>query len=99
MTAFDVEALLAPVSAENPCGENLEYDADYVVMEQAAMGKPEQQFGTTVIPAEEPDWREVQTQALTLLPKSKDLRIGVYLTRAAARTDGFSGLAGGLELL
>lgn len=99
MSALDVEALLAPVSAEAPCGENLEYDADYVIMEQAAVGKPEQQFGATVIPAEEPNWREMQSQALALLPKSKDLRVAVYLTRAAVRTSGLAGLADGLEVL
>ncbi len=99
MSALDVEALLAPVSAESPCGENLEYDADYVIMEQAALGKPEQQFGSTVIPAEEPNWREVKSQALAILPKSKDLRVGVYLARAAVRTDGLAGLADGLSVL
>jgi type VI secretion system protein ImpA len=99
MSAFDVEALLAPVSAESPCGENLEYDADYVAMELAGVGKPEQQFGDTVIPAEEPDWRELRSKALDLLPRSKDLRTAVCLTRAAARIDGLGGLADGLQLL
>lgn len=99
MSAFDVEALLAPVSAEAPCGENLEYNADYVAMEMAAVGKPEQQFGSTVIPAEEPNWREVREKAQELLTRSKDVRIAVYLTRAAVRTDGLSGLADGLQLL
>jgi len=99
MSEFDVEALLAPVSAEAPCGENLEYDADYVAMEMAAVGKPEQQFGSTVIPAEEPDWREVRGKAEELLARSKDVRIAVYLTRSAARTDGLVGLADGLQVL
>src|SRR5262245_62092373 len=99
MSALDVEALLSPVSAEAPCGENLEYDAAYVLMEQAGVGKPEQQFGETVIPAEEPDWKEIQSQAEALLPRSKDLRIAVYLTRSAVRTGGLAGLADGLEVL
>jgi len=99
MSAFDVEALLAPVSAEAPCGENLEYDADYVAMEMSAVGKPEQQFGSTVIPAEEPDWRDVRGKAEELLARSKDVRIAVYLTRSAARTDGLVGLADGLQVL
>ena len=38
-------------------------------------------------------------KSLALLPKSKDLRIAVYLTRAAVRTDGLAGLADGLEVL
>jgi type VI secretion system protein ImpA len=99
VVALDVDALLVPVSADSPCGENLEYDVDYVGMERAALGKPEQQFGSTLIPVEEPDWREVRSQALDLLSRSKDLRIGVYLTRALARTDGLRGLADGLAVL
>jgi type VI secretion system protein ImpA len=36
--------------SEQPCGENLEYDADFQAMEQAMQGKAEQQFGDTIIP-------------------------------------------------
>ena len=99
MSLIDVDKLLAPVSAENPCGENLEYDADYALMELAAVGKPEQQFGTTVIPAEEPDWREVCGKALELLQRTKDLRIAAHLLRSATRTDGLAALADGLAVV
>jgi type VI secretion system protein ImpA len=99
MSLIDVDTLLAPVSAENPCGENLEYDPDYALMELAAAGKPEQQFGKTIIPAEEPDWREVQAKALELLGRTKDLRIAAHLVRSATRSEGLSGLAGGLAMV
>ena len=99
MSFIDIEKLLAPVSAENPCGENLEYDADYALMELAAVGKPEQQFGTTVIPAEEPDWREVRGKALELLERTKDLRIAAHLVRSAARTEGLAALADALAVV
>lgn len=33
---MDIETLLTPVSPEQPCGDNLEYDADYQAMEQAS---------------------------------------------------------------
>ena len=99
MSVLDVDTLLAPVSPEAPCGENLEYDADYAAMEKAAAGKPEQQFGDTKIPGEEPNWKEVRTKALDLLSRTKDLRIGSYLARAATWTDGLPGLADGMQVL
>jgi len=99
MTTFDVATLLSPVSPESPCGENLEYDPDYAAMEQAAAGKPEQQFGKTVIPGEEPNWVEVKQRALALLARTRDLRVAQYLVRAAGATDGLPGVAAGLKLL
>jgi type VI secretion system protein ImpA len=99
MSLIDVDKLLAPVSPDQPCGENLEYDADYAAMEQAAAGKPEQQFGDTVIPGEEPDWREVRAKALALLERTKDLRIAMHLARSATRIDGLDGLADSLGVL
>jgi type VI secretion system protein ImpA len=99
MSVLDVDKLLAPISADAPCGENLEYDADYAAMEKAAEGKPEQQFGNTVIPAEEPEWREVRAKALELLGRTKDLRVAMHLARAAAWTDGLPGLADGIAVL
>jgi type VI secretion system protein ImpA len=99
MSVLDVESLLAPVSPEAPCGENLEYDADYTAMEQAATGKPEQQFGKTVIPGEEPDWKEVRAKSLDLLSRSKDLRIALNLVRSATNIDGLPGLADGLAVM
>src|SRR5262245_12047217 len=99
MTVLDVDQLLAPVSADAPCGENLEYDADYAAMEQAAAGKPEQQFGATVIPGEEPDWKEVRAKAIELLGRTKDLRVGMNLVRAATWTDGLAGLGDGMAVL
>lgn len=99
MSSLDVQNLLEPVTSDAPCGENLEYDAGYAEMERAAIGKAEQQFGDTVIAAEEPDWRQVKALALELFPRSKDLRIAGYLTRSLVRTDGLAGLRDGLEVL
>jgi len=99
MSSLDIQSLLQPIAPDAPCGENLEYDAAYAGMERAAVGKPEQQFGDTVIPAEEPDWREVKQKALDVLKRSKDLRVALYLTRSALRTDGLQGLADGTAVL
>jgi type VI secretion system protein ImpA len=99
MSVIEVQKLLQEISPKAPSGENLEYDRDFVEMVRAAQGKPEQQVGGAVVPAEEPNWREVKTKALQLLARSKDLRLGVYVARAMLRTDGFAGLEDGLALL
>ncbi|TKI04332.1 type VI secretion system protein TssA [Martelella alba] len=94
-----LEALLAPVSATQPCGENLEYDAECLHMLQMARGKPEQQFGDTLIAAQEPDWRQVELTALRLLARSKDLRILLPLAQAWTAQRALAGYADGLALI
>ncbi|WP_280529446.1 type VI secretion system ImpA family N-terminal domain-containing protein [Pseudomonas sp. Ost2] len=46
--------LLAAVSANSPCGEDLEYDAQFLQLERDAQGKPERSMGDSVQPAEPP---------------------------------------------
>jgi type VI secretion system protein ImpA len=96
---MDLERLCEPVSAESPCGADLEYDAEFLALEQAAKGKDEQQFGDTVVAAEEPDWRDVRARAESLFPRTKDLRVAALLTRSLARTEGLSAFGEGLRLL
>ncbi|MEW8585752.1 MAG: type VI secretion system ImpA family N-terminal domain-containing protein, partial [Candidatus Thiodiazotropha sp.] len=92
MTAtIDLEKLLTPVSDEAPAGIDLEYDPIFGEMERAAEGKEEQEFGDTIIPAEDPDWRELKKRALQVVEQSKDLRAAIHLTRALMHTDGFAG--------
>jgi type VI secretion system protein ImpA len=99
MPPLDVAAALAPVDGADPAGPDLGYDPAFAALERAARGKPEQQIGATVVPAEEPDWKLVQRQALELAAKTRDVRVAVYLTKALARTSGWSGLADGLALV
>lgn len=99
VATIDVEQLLKDISPDAPCGENLEYDGDFVGLEQSARGKPEQQFGETIVPAEEPDWPEVRRMALELCKRTRDLRIIDYVARASVRTHGYAGLNDALILL
>ena len=99
MSVIEVEKLLQEISAEAPCGEDLEYDTAFGEMARAAQGRPEQQMGDTLSEAEEPAWREVRGKALDLLSRTKDLRVGVYLARALVHTDGLPGLGDSLALL
>ena len=61
--AIDVEKLLTEVSPDQPAGEDLEYDPQFGELERSAQGKAEQQFGDTIIPAEDPDWKAAATAA------------------------------------
>ncbi|MET3497982.1 type VI secretion system protein TssA [Variovorax boronicumulans] len=94
-----VEALLTPIGEASPCGDDLEYDADFTALTTAAQGKPEQQFGDTVIAAVEPDWRQVAEQSDALLRRSKDVRSAVLLLRASTRLQGLNGFVAGMRLL
>ncbi len=96
---MDLDTLLAPVSPDDQCGVDLEYDASFSEIDRLSQGKPEQQIGTTIVPAEEPDWKTLQKKTSEFLVRSKDLRVAAHLTRALLRNNGWSGLATGLSLL
>lgn len=94
-----IAALAAPFDAPLPCGENLEYDAQFLALEEALRGKPEVQYGNTITPAAAPDWKAVQGLALALMERTRDLRVAVSLARALLALEGAPGLAAGLALL
>ena len=99
MSSIDIEALSAELSPELPCGEDLEYDSAFAEMERAAEGKPEQEIGDTLVPAEDPDWKVLKSASLAVLGRTRDIRATVYLVRALMHVDGISGYADGLILL
>jgi type VI secretion system protein ImpA len=96
---IEIDEFLREVSDEPPCGPDLTYDADFLALENAARKKNEQQFGDTVIPAEPPDWREVEKRASALLARSKDIRVAVALCRAWVNVKGLPGLAAGVGVV
>src|SRR4051794_36158531 len=99
MSTVDIETARRPIAGDDPCGPNLEYDAKFAELERASTGKPEQQIGSTIVKAEDPDWVVVQREALALLERTKDLRVAVHLTKALLRTGAWEGFADGLDLL
>jgi type VI secretion system protein ImpA len=99
MSIIDVESLLSEITAEAPCGEDLEYDPQFAEMEKEAQGTQERQYGDTIIPGEPPNWRGVGKAALGLLERTRDLRVAAYLTRAVLNTDGLTGFSDGLALI
>nr|WP_232916924.1 type VI secretion system protein TssA [Pseudomonas corrugata] len=91
--------LLAAVSANSPCGEDLEYDADFLRLERDSRGQPERSMGDSILPAEPPEWRSIQQQSLDLLQRSKDLRITHFLLQSSLALEGIPGLARVLTLI
>nr|WP_236039881.1 type VI secretion system protein TssA [Pseudomonas brassicacearum] len=91
--------LLAAVSATSPCGEDLEYDADFLRLERDSRGQPERSMGDSILPAEPPEWRSIQQQSLDLLQRSKDLRITHFLLQSSLALEGLPGMARVLTLI
>jgi len=86
---IDVDALLAEFEGDSPCGEDLEYDPDFIELETLAVAKDERQVGDAVIAAEGVDFPKVATMALGILERSKDLRAAIYLAEAVLHAEGF----------
>lgn len=93
MLRIDHEALLAPVSPDDPAGPDLSYDPGREAIEQAFAGG-----------AEELDWDATAGLIADQAARTRDLWLAVYLARAGARggrlevvEDGLALLAGYLE--
>ena len=90
-----MDALLEPLSADAPTGEDLSYDPIYNELAVLIEGTPETQFSE----AKEPSWPAVRKLAEAGLKRSKDLQIAVYYAVAIMQTAGIEGGAQGMELV
>ena len=90
-----MDALLEPLSADAPTGEDLSYDPIYNELAVLIEGTPETQFSE----AKEPSWPAVRKLAEAGLKRSKDLQIAVYYAVAITQTAGIEGGAQGMELI
>ncbi|MYZ52976.1 type VI secretion system protein TssA [Malikia spinosa] len=97
-----------PLSAACPCGPDLEYDPDFLQLQQVLRSRPEPEFrvpqqdgrGGRTLPDGAPiAWSEVRELAQALLLRSKDLRLAIWLTRAQLHLEGFCAIQQGLELV
>ena len=78
--------LLEPISAESPCGADLE-DTQLLASFDAY-----RLFGQTAPLSAETDWREIRDRSLDALKTSKDFRLLAHLASATLRTEGFAAL-------
>ncbi len=86
---IDVEALLAEFEGDSACGDDLEYDPDFIELESISKPKEEQQVGSSVLAGEEVDFSRVGSMAIGILERSKDLRAAIFLAEAVLHRDGF----------
>jgi len=98
-TVIDLPSYLQDISADQPCGPDLQYDADYIELARIMQGTPEVEYGGMRIEAADPDWKMAKTLALKLLARTRDLRLAVWLARILMGQHGFAGLDDGLALI
>ncbi len=92
--ALTVEALLAPVSPDNPVGDDLSYANDRAEIEQAF----DTSQSSNDAPADQ-DWRGVLKLIESQFAQTKDLWLAVYLCRAGARSGSLLTVETGAQVL
>ena len=90
---------LAPVNDAAPCGPDLEYDHDFVVLFASAAPKQDVQYGAFVGSPEPANWSDIERDCQRLMVRTKDVRVAVLYTRCRTRLAGAAGLAQGIELI
>ena len=95
------DALLAPVSADAPCGPAIRHDALFtevrLLREEDDPSLPMRQWER---PLKRADWARIESLCSTALAaRSKDLQLAAWLAEAWTRQRGLGGLADGLRLL
>jgi type VI secretion system protein ImpA len=88
--------LLQPITAEQPCGDNLEdtellssFDAFRLFGQPRPLDAPAEPNEKRIPkPPASPEWIDIRDKALEALAKSKDLRLLATLGTALLRTDG-----------
>ena len=97
---WEGEALLQPIAADRPCGDNLEDTpllASFDEFRLYGRTKPFEPTSDSTDGARKtledrderpPDWEEIKNRSLEALQKSKDLRLLVHLGTALLRTNG-----------
>lgn len=91
---LDVDALLAPVPGDAPCGIDLADDNDRLAIDDIFESVQRQDFD-----GDEPNWRTVTEELVAMLGRSKDLWLAVYLCRAGARLGDLEQVVGGMRVL
>lgn len=98
---MNIEQLLAPISEQAPCGDDIAFSPEVDAISQARLADdPTLEQGAWVTSLKEADWKFVASRCAQLIEqRSKDLRLAVWLAEASARTTSFRGLADSLMLV
>ncbi|WP_416048467.1 ImpA family type VI secretion system protein [Cupriavidus basilensis] len=98
-TSIPFPELMEAITKEKPCGDDLEYDPEFVLLLAKAAPKPDAQYGDFVSAPEAVSWAELERDCRRLLLRTRDIRILVLLLRCRVRMDHAAGLRNGLALL
>ncbi|MEA3120831.1 MAG: type secretion system protein ImpA [Paraburkholderia sp.] len=90
---------MAPMEASAPCGADLEYDPEFVVLSAKVVPRVEAQYGDFVGTPDPIHWSDVDRDCRRLMMRSKDMRLAVLFARCRTRLAGATGLAEGIALL
>jgi len=98
---FNLDQLLAPVSAGQPCGEDLAYSSEFDAIEAARLADdPTLDQGEWKTALKTADWPFVAASCASLIrSRSKDLKLAVWLTEASAKTGALRGMGDALLLV
>jgi len=97
---IDIDAILTPIEGENPAGENLRYTATYDAIQEARREDDNLDRGEWDRDVKTADWPEVirlAEEALTAM--TKDLQIAVWMMEGLIKTEGYTGLNAGLQVI
>ena len=96
---FSFDALESKLLHDGHCGVEIDYDPEFLELENMVAVKAEQQYGDTIIPAAPIDWSKTLTKACELLSKSKDYRLCSIITRALTHKYGVRGTLKGIDAI
>lgn len=92
-------ALLNPLSKNNPCGKDLEYHPDLLVLSARLSPQEQAQYGDFKAPSDQVNWREAQDALMSVFAHGKDLRALILLLRCRIQQAGVQGAFEGFYLL
>ncbi|WP_230413962.1 type VI secretion system protein TssA [Collimonas silvisoli] len=95
----EAPAWMAPLSKTEPCGPNLEYDPEYVMLVAKAAPKGDTQYGDFIGVPDAPNWGDIERDCRRILLRSRDISILVLLLRSRTRLAQAEGLREGLAML
>ena len=97
---IDLEAILSPISEENPAGESLRYSGLYDEINEARRADKNDVQGAWKTDLKAADFRKVIELAQSALEKeTKDLQIAVWFSEALVKEHGFAGLRDSLKMV
>lgn len=100
VSKINIQQLLEPINNNLPCGEDIMYDENFLLIKRERQQPDNQNLGVWVLSDnKETNWRKVENLCLDLLKnKAKDLMLCCYLLEARIKQYGVLGLSDTCEL-